>query len=125
MANAANHLVQRPIPPPDLTDLQRIQWMQIANALPVDWFGDENRALLGAYVRTLATLANLDQKVDEFETSGEINDVYIELLKRREAQARLAVLQATKMRLTQQSRYRAEVAAGKTSHPRPKSRIWE
>lgn len=125
LAGTASNLIQRPAPPADLTDIQKVFWVQIANALPADWFGDENKSLLGQHVRTLSTLAYLDQQIDAQEAGKTEVGLYMELLKRREAQARLALTQATKMRLTQQSRYGKYQAATAADKPRAPSKTWE
>ena len=98
--------------------------------MPADWFSDEQRALLSEYCRTLASLAFIDAQLDELEASEDPEKfnwgMYLEVMKRREALARLQVTQATKMRLTQQSRYRADRAAVKTKPGQlPRSKPWE
>ena len=125
LAGTASELSQRPMPTADLTDLQKVYWVQISNALPADWFGDENKALLGQYVRTLSTLAFIDGQIDLLEKQPAAVGLYIELLKRREAQARLALTQATKMRLTQQARYTTRKAASEVDKPRAPGKTWE
>lgn len=108
VADAESHLMERPAPPADLTAIQRGFWLQICNALPADWFGPDNAALLGEYVRTLASLQFLNAQLDEQEGKDKPEAVdlplYLELMKRRESLVRIALSQATKMRLTQQAR---------------------
>lgn len=129
VADAEKHLAQRPAPPVELTGIQRHYWVEIANSLPADWFADENKALLGEYVRTLSSLAFLNAQIDEQEAKDSPEEVnlplYLELLKRRESLVRVSLSQATKMRLTQQSRYRADKAATKTSSPASKGKPWQ
>jgi hypothetical protein len=122
------HISLRPSPPADLTPLQRGYWLEIANSLPAEWFGDDNKALLGEYARTLSTLAFLNAQIDELEKkdSQEVEvKLYLELVKRRESLARTQLTQATKMRLTQQSRYRADKAATLTQDRSPKAMPWQ
>src|SRR5690606_39224679 len=88
LANADVHLINRPSPPPDLTPLQRHYWVEIANPLPADWWGDENKALLAEYCRTLSTLAFLNAQISAMEEKDPqevVLGLYLELLKRREA----------------------------------------
>lgn len=125
LANAERHLVQRPSPPADLTSIQRLYWVEIANSLPADWFRDDNKQLLGEYCRTLSTLAFMNSQIDELEASKEIDvEFYLKLVQRRESLARTQLSQATKMRLTQQSRYRADKAAVETRSPKASGKTW-
>jgi len=127
VADASLHLVERPAPPADLTDIQRLHWVEICNSLPAEWFRDENKAVLAEYCRTLSTLAFLNAQIDEQETKvpAEVDaTLYFELLKRRESLVRVQLSQATKMRLTQQSRYGARGADGAANRPTAKAKPW-
>jgi hypothetical protein len=76
----------------------------------------------------LTTLAYLDGQIDEWERldPAEVNvKMYLDLLKRRESQVRVSLTQATKMRLTQQSRYGARPAATEAEKPTAPGRVWE
>lgn len=128
VADSETHLVQRPGPPADLTQIQRHYWVEIANCLPADWFGDDNKALLGEYVRTLSTLAFLNAKIDSLEEKDPVEidvGMYLELVKRRESLVRVQLSQATKMRLTQQSRYGPRAASTASEQPTPKGKTWQ
>jgi hypothetical protein len=128
IADASVHLVQRPAPPESLTHSQRLHWVQISNALPAEWFGDENKALLTEYCRTLTTLEFLNKQIDYQESlHPEAVDpsAYFELLRRREGYVRISLSQATKMRLSQQSRYGARGADGAASRAKGKSTPWQ
>lgn len=128
LADPSTHLVHRPAPPADLTAMQRAYWVEIANSLPADWWKDDNKQLLAEYCRTLTTLAFLNAQIDRYEEMDPALidvDAYMEILKRREALVRVQLSQATKMRLTQQSRYRADKAATVTDAPRSKGKPWQ
>lgn len=126
IANSDVHLVQRPAPPAELTALQRHFWVEIANSLPADWWGDENKALLSEYCRTLSTLVFINSHIDvqEEKKSPDVG-MYLELLKRREALVRIQLSQATKMRLTQQSRYGARAADTASRKSTGKTKTWQ
>jgi hypothetical protein len=127
VADASVHLIQRPAPPDDFTVPQRLHWVEISNALPAEWFGDENKALLGEYCRTLTTLEFLNQQIDRQESLHPEridSDIYFELLKRRESMVRISLAQATKMRLSQQSRYGARGADGAVKKQQGKGSPW-
>lgn len=128
VASAGANMTHRPAPPASCTQLQRSYWLEITNRLPAEWFTDDNKHLLAQYCRTLSTLDVLNALIDEQEAAKEIKmGQYLELVRQRDAMARLQLTQATKMRLTQQSRYKAEKAA--THHARagnkPQKKLWE
>jgi len=128
LANADVHLINRPAPAADLTEIQRHYWVEIANSLPADWWGDENKAILAEYCRTLSTLAFLNAQIDSEEEKAAADitlGLYLELLKRREAMVRIQLSQATKMRLTQQSRYGARSAESASRQPLSKTKPWQ
>jgi len=129
LANSATHLVQRPAPPADHTAIQKHYWVEIVNTLPADWYGDENKALLGEYCRTLSTLAFINAQIDDLECA-EVQEkgwlgLYLELVKRRESLVRVQLTQATKMRLTQQSRYGPRAAHTQSAAPTAKGKPWD
>ena len=128
LAGTASELVQRPAPPADLTDIQKTFWVQISNPLPADWWREDNKALLAEYCRTLSTLAFLNQRIDVLEAAnGDDFDsgIYLTLLQRRESMVRIQLTQATKMRLTQQSRYGHKTASTVAEKPRAQGKTWE
>jgi hypothetical protein len=127
VADASVHLVERPAPPEILTAQQRAYWVEISNALPAEWFRDDNKQLLAEYCKTLVSLDFLTHQINYQESmhpEAVDADAYFDLLKRRESLARLSLTQATKMRLTQQSRYRGETASTMTSKPIAKGSPW-
>ena len=119
LADASRHLVARVAPSPNMTAMQRRFWVEITNALPADWFSEENKHLLEDYCRTLSTLTYFNSLIDKFEqmdavgmdtsTSREYKDV----VKRRTALVQVQLTQATKLRITQQSRYTGARATNK------------
>jgi len=128
LAGRAGELVQRPAPPADLTDIQRLYWVQISNPLPADWWREDNKALLAEYCRTLSTLAFLNAQIDKLESAHDDDfdaGSYLALLKRRESMVRIQLSQATKMRLTQQSRYGHKQANTAAEKPRGQGKTWE
>jgi hypothetical protein len=128
VADASTHLTQRVTPPADLTPIQRHYWVEIANSLPADWWRDDNKSLLAEYCRTHSTLAFINAQIDELEARDPVavdTMMYLELLKRRESLVRLQLTQATKMRLTQQSRYGARAASTASDAPKGKGSPWQ
>jgi hypothetical protein len=108
---------ERPAPPDELTEIQAVEWREIAARMPPDWFTRENFPLLEEYCRHIVRARVLAADITKFErfpsevrlTSDGIQRY--DMLLRMADRERAALLNlATKMRLTQQSRYRADKA---------------
>jgi hypothetical protein len=116
-------LDSRSAPPKSFTVRQKEIWKQIINSKPVDWFNAANLPLLTGYINSITSYESLSRRVDALE-AGEHMDLVDEnrLYSMQERQARLMQSFATKIRLTQQSRYtpdKAGVHAGRASGQRP------
>jgi len=95
--------------PDRLTDDQRSIWGSIVDSKPADWFGSDNLALLEQYCCVQTEARRIASKLREI--SPECLDDYERLIAlQNRVSGQLASL-ATKMRLTQQSRYGARAAA--------------
>ena len=115
----------RPSAPLDLTAEQGDEWQKIVDGLPADWFAPENEPVLKQYVRHIIEARRLAQLIDQECAKPDCDvSLYATLLKQqREESGKIASL-ATKMRLTQQSRYGTR-AADTASKKRTVSRPWE
>lgn len=116
----------RPEPPEHLTPAQADLWRTITEAKSADWFAVEALPLLEAYVRAIEQHRRISDAVDAF--SGDLSDPdMIKALNKlhamQERQANLIQSLATKMRLTQQSRWQPSTAAVKSEAKG--SRPWE
>ena len=108
--------------PSTLGDREKLLWLQIVSTKPAEWFAADSEALLFGYVCAIGSHEYLTDKIkagerDNIETN-EIKELYI----LQERQAKLMLQFATKMRLTQQSRYdtqSAHTADKKVSGKRP------
>jgi hypothetical protein len=97
-------------PPPDLSDAERERWVEIVESKPLDWFGPDSEPILKEYVRAAATCDVLAVSVSK-ALKGDDAGVVKFMLDLRDKEARRAASLATKLRLTQQSRYGARSAA--------------
>jgi len=102
---------QRPAPPDDLTEFQAEEWRAIVGRLPSDWFSRETHGLLIQYVRHAENAAKLSTVLNAFPLE-DINtedgaERFDKLTKMFEREGRAMSSLATRMRLTQQSRYNA------------------
>lgn len=114
----------RPQPPSGLTKEQQEIWNRVVAAEPADWFRTAAaQQLLVLYCRHIQTAVKLESVIadawgDEDSTPAQVD----RLLKMRDRETRACVTLATKMRLTNQSRYTAEKAgtAGRQETSQPK-----
>jgi hypothetical protein len=102
----------RPQAPSELTKEQQEIWNRIVAAEPADWFKTAAaQQMLVLYCRHNSTSAKLDSVIDESWNDDECTPAQIDrLLKMRDRETRACVTIATKLRLTNQSRYTAEKA---------------
>jgi len=101
-------------PPPFLTKAQTQLWLDVVATKPADWFDAGGAALLVGYVRAVCSANRLAQVVDGYEKRKRLDSdamkAYAAALSAHEKVERRVISFATKMRLTQQSRYRADAA---------------
>lgn len=97
-------------PPDDLTDEEKAIWKETIASEPKDAFNTAAlRGLLTDYCRHRATAESVSKVINSFKSewlkNGEGARRYAELLKIRDLECRGAADKATKLRLTNQSRY--------------------
>lgn|SRR5690554_3984256 len=109
--------------PEDLTPEQRIRWKAVVESKPNDWFGQDSAPLLKEYVRAEAMCDLLSKQVDEAMLGSRVQDARL-LLEMRDKESRRLANLATKLRLTQQSRYTPQ-AASTASKKAGNSRPWQ
>jgi hypothetical protein len=122
----------RPAPPDDLAETEAKEWREIAGRMPPDWFTRENFPLLAEYCRHIVRARGLAGDIAKFKrfpaevrlTSDGIQR-YDMLLRMADRERAAMVNLATKMRLTQQSRYRADKAAPAVDRGKTVSKPWE
>lgn len=103
-------LPSRLAPPEGLNEAQAALWREVVSGKPADWFAADNAPLLVEYVRAVDAANTLEVMVAaSFAGSGDVS--LKDLLTMRDREAKRAVSIATKLRLTQQSRYTPQAAA--------------
>ena len=102
-------------------------WKAVVEALPADWIGAEALPVLAAYCRTVVALRRLGQLIHQAEYGpGELDLAeYALLLRLHGQQAQTLKTLGTSLRLTPQSRYKAEAAARRIGDHTPGKRPWE
>ncbi len=120
---------QRPDPPRELTPEQAEEWRGIVAALPVDWFSRAIWPLLCAYCRHVCNARQIAALI-EAAHNGDLTDRkalmrFNRLLAMQERQSAALASLATRMRLTNQSRYTAGKAATAAKGSRSIKELWE
>ena len=109
--------------PKDLSGAERQLWDEIVESKPADWFGPDNAPLLKEYVRAAVACDQFAARVAN-AMAGDDDGLVKTTLDLRDRESRRAASLATKMRLTQQSRYGARDAARADSRAQGK-RPWQ
>lgn len=107
--------------PVDLSPAERELWRGIVASKPAEWFGPDSVPVLKEYVRAALMCDRLAEVVERALGSGDPDQIK-PALDMRDKESRRAVTLATKLRLTQQSRYtpdKAAVADKRASGKRP------
>ncbi len=120
---------QRPEPPGELTPAQAEEWRAVVARMPVDWFGRETWPLLLQYCRHVTNAAHIAQLI-EAAHDLDIGDRtalmrFNRLLGMQERQSNTLAGLATRMRLTNQSRYTASSAASRAKGGHSGKPPWE
>jgi hypothetical protein len=106
--------------PAGLTKVEREMWADVVQSKPADWFDADSVPVLKEYIRAALTCDQLARLVAQ-AMEGDPEDLKLALDMRDKEAKRCANL-ATKLRLTQQSRYTpqsASTANRKASGARP------
>ncbi len=120
---------QRPEPPDELTPQQAEEWREIVGRMPVDWFRREIWPLLCSYcrhicnARRIAALIEGARVVDVADRKAVMH--FNPLLGMQERQSNAMAGLATRMRLTNQSRYTASSAATHAKGGTTGKKLWE
>lgn len=99
--------------PEDLTDAQRAVWVSTTNALPADWFGQEHAPLLRRFCAHTARADQIERAMANLDPLADL-DAYRKLGGMATAESGKIAALARAMRLTQQSRLKAETASNKS-----------
>ena len=106
--------IKRPVPPKGINTNKARVWIDIVGSKPPDWFGVDTFPLLTAYCHHTVKAQEIDDKIEDvqFEPGTKIEHVDL-LFKMRERETRAIMALARSMRLTQQSKLKAETAETK------------
>ena len=96
--------------PADLTEAESVLWREVIDSKPREWFGVDSLPVLKEFVRACAACDVLAPLVEKALASGKSKDMR-DLMDIRNKEANRAAALATKLRLTQQSRYTPQASA--------------
>ena len=121
---------RRPTPPDDLNEQEAAIWTAVVNSEPVDFFGTAAlRNLLADYCRHRASADMLSKLIGEFQPEWMDHPLgakrYGNLTRMRDRETRAAADKATKLRLTNQSRYTPQAAATASRNVAKGRKPWE
>jgi hypothetical protein len=106
IATAIIDVVERPSCPHDLSDEEAEIWFGIINRMPADWFPTETHPLLIQYCRHAVQARKVAELIER--ASGDPNlkiTDYERLLRMQGQESRMLATLATKLRVSQQTRY--------------------
>jgi hypothetical protein len=105
----ANRVREATAAPADLGNAEKTLWVAVVESKPAEWFGPDSYPVLKEYVRA-ATMCDLLASRIAIALDGDDAGEIKMLLDLRDKESRRSVSLATKLRLTQQSRYGARSA---------------
>jgi len=126
----AGSIDARPQPPADLTPFQKDIWQRTVAAEPLEQFRTAAlQQLLKEYCRHAETAHVLAGQIEKFKPAWLANEEglkrYDRLLAMRDRETKAIGDKATKLRLTNQSRYTPQAAATASKNTGSKMKPWE
>jgi hypothetical protein len=115
---------QRPEPPEKLSEAQKQEWRAVVARMPPDWFTRENQALLVEHCRHVERSDVLDAELRSAVEAGRSKDLPGLMTLAKQETSILATL-ATKMRLSQASRWDHQKSATAVRHETNGTRPWQ
>jgi hypothetical protein len=110
-------------PPAGLSAAELELWHSVVDSKPSDWFAEDSAPVLMEYIRAAVVCNRLAPLVDAALADGDPKAVD-DLLRARDRESRRVASLATKLRLTQQSRYTPQ-GAGRADKKAKGARPWQ
>lgn len=122
--------VRRPEPPENLNAKQAALWRNIVATKPPDWFLADTLPLLEAYVIAIGLAGALQAELDKFGQTplGNAKNFarFRRLVSMHQQQVKMLTTLATKLRITQQSRFDKNKAASQARNGAPSKALpWQ
>ena len=117
--------IGRAKPPAGLTPEQSTEWLAIVDRMPAEWFPRETHSMLEQYCRHVVSARRVGELIEslvngDMESGDWVGD-YNRLLIMQEREGRAMSSLATRMRLSQQSKYSKHKGKGGPLNKKP----WE
>lgn len=113
---------ERPRPPPELTDEQKVEWVAVVNAHPADRFGREQLPMLAAHCRHVVAQRRIAQLIASAEKADEFNiEEYDRFLRMQERESRCLASLAVRLGFAYSTAYEKRPTKGAKHTPKP----WE
>ena len=106
----ASPVGELPAPPEELTAAEARLWTETVESKPADWFGPDSFPLLKEYVRAAVMCDALAKQARSAVKAKDATTIKL-MLDMRDKEAKRVAGLATKLRLTQQSRYTPQAAS--------------
>ena len=110
--------------PDDLTEEQSALWKSVVDSKPIDWFAEDSAPLLKEYVRA-ACMADWMEAQVQAAMTGDDAALLKSFMQMRDMESKRVASLATKLRLTQQSRYTPGAAATAEKKAGAAGRPWQ
>lgn len=126
----SGNLGNRPEPPSDLTPAESAVWRATVSSEAADFFRtDALRELLKDYCRHKVSAAELSVQISMYDATVAMTPDVVatleRLLKMRDRETKAAADKATKLRLTNQSRYTPQAASTAAKNASTQRKPWE
>lgn len=126
----AGRIGERPEPQIDLSEAEASVWRETCASEPADFFNTAAlRSLLADYCRHTATAAAITLQINQYDASSmmhpDVAKAFDRLTKIRDRETKAAGDKATKLRLTNQSRYTPKAAATASKNASVARKPWD
>lgn len=129
VSNVVHLAGQWPEPPEGLTEAQATNWRAIVRTKPSDWFGPDTYPLLVEYVRAMDAADVIADALNGFQAEWMSDPAglkrFEQLARLQDAKSATLARLATKMRLSQQSRYTEKLAGTAAKNAGAGRKPWE
>ena len=119
---------QRAEPLVELSSDESEIWRSVVSTKPAEWFGADSFPLLANFCRHTIRQRLLSEQINQFDTTCLTDEDGLKrfdlLLKMSDRESKAVAMVATKLRLTQQSRYTPQAAATANKNT-AKRKPWE
>ena len=120
---------RRPEPPDELSEEETVEWKAVVDRLPPEWFPKETHQVLVAYCRHVVRGRMVARWIKSFRDEylrmeGGVDRID-KLFAMGERESKTITMLATRMRITQQSRWQPSTAHSRSSDGKASETQWQ